>query len=131
MPRSKIHFEWNYSHSTIIKYKGLQNKDFYKEVAQIMYRHMYKYVPWDSTQPFNKTDPEPHLAEHVRISATDKAGYVTFLNSYANYQYEWPGRHDTNYHPLATSAWDQACWNQEKIQIGREVSKARKKYCKK
>lgn len=130
MAKSNISFKWNYSHSAIIKNKGLQNKAFYKDVAEIFERHMYKYVPWDADKPFNAKSPEPHMAQHTRISATDTSGYVTYLNSYSNYQYNWEGRHDKRYHNLATSYWDKACWNAEKSVIGKEVNVARKKYAK-
>lgn len=132
MAKSNISFKWNYSHSVIIKNKGLQNKAFYKDVAEILERHMYKYVPWDADKPFNAKLPEPHLAQHTRISSTDTSGYITYLNSYAKKQYYGPStwNRDKRYHKLSTSYWDKMCWKQEGSVIMREVNKARKKYAK-
>lgn len=127
----KFKFEWNYSQSVIIRNKGF-GTNFNREIGNIFYRHMYKYVPWDADKPFNAKLPEPHLAQNVKIVPTNNSVAIEFLDSYANKQYNGPStwNRDKRYHKLSTSYWDKMCWKQEGSVIMREVNKARKKYAK-
>lgn len=123
MARPKIRFQWNKSRSVLIRDKGF-GKPLYEDIGKIFERHMYKYVPYDS-----KRISGTHLADSSYITATDSIARVTYRKPYANRQYYGEDyNHDTEAHPLATSFWDQFCWENEKWQMGKEVNAARKRH---
>ena len=125
MARSLIRFQWNESRSVLIERKGFGQPLNY-DMAKIFEKHMYKYVPYDS-----KRVEGTHLADSSYVTADSNQGRVTYRKPYANIQYlgDW-FNHDTEGHPLATSYWDEVCWQNEKWQIGREVNAARKRYAR-
>lgn len=117
---NKISFEWNYSNSVIIGRKGF-GKELNREMAKIMERHMFRFVPYLHGDLSNKT----------RIRAYNDHATITYTQPYANDQYtNTQYKHTKTYHPLATSHWDKAAWQSDKSVIGREVNRARKRYSK-
>lgn len=125
MAKSAISFQWNKSQSVIIRDKGF-GKDLYQDIGEIFRRHMYKYVPYSST------DNNPlHLADSSRVTAHEDHVTVTYVKPYARRQYYgYDFQRDLTVHQLATAEWDKACWTQEKSQIGKEVNAARKRHAK-
>lgn len=124
----KFSFEWNYSHSVIVKRKGF-GRDLNKHFADLVADYSEEYVPYY----------EGDLSHYVQTRATEDHGTVTYQVPYANAQYtgHWVdanGReHFINeanrcrdFHPLATSYWDKAAWTQYKSVITKELNEYRK-----
>lgn len=125
-------FHWNYSSSDIIENLGF-GKELNKEAAQIFRSFCEPYIPYDTG----------NMDRRTRITATEDHGTITYLTKYARYQYygdnsyitgannptSWNRNLDT--HPLATSFWDKACWQNNKRQITNAIDNARLKYTKK
>ena len=115
-PKNTIYFQWNDSHSVIIGNLGF-GVSLNKEIARICASHIDKYVPYKSGA----------LASNLRISATKDHGTITYLQQYANKQYYGPDENRCrDYHPLATSMWDKACFSNEGPEIVAEVDSVRK-----
>lgn len=121
---SNFSFQWNYSHSIILKRKGF-GKELNKYFAELMRDYSDEYVPYDTGA----------LASQTRISATNDHGTVTYIAPHAGYQYtgdngslvpesEW--NRNRSVHPLATSFWDKAAWSQYGSVISRKLNQKRK-----
>lgn len=120
-------FEWNESRSVIIRDKGF-TPEYYHEIGEIMRRHMHKYVPYG-------TEPKgTHLADSAYVRVVNNGANIIYPKPYANRQYMGVKQGGESYdynkqlHPLATSLWDQVCWQNEKFVIGKEINEARRKY---
>ena len=118
----RMRFQWNYSHSVIIRRKGF-NKEFMREVGRIMASHMDKYVPYG-------TKYDIHMANRVTVAPRNESVSIQYKVPYANKQYNGPAtwNRDTSYHPLATSYWDKACWTNERTQILAEINTVREAF---
>lgn len=113
-------FEWNDSASTIIRNLGI-GKELNRRAADIFYSYEYPYIPYK----------EGDLSNRVTIRATEQKGLIVHGVKYANAQYNYLGDNRTRtFHPLATSFWDQAAWNNHKEQITRDIDKMRKQLSK-
>lgn len=125
---SKYSFEWNYSHSVIIKRKGF-GKELNKYFADLVADYSDEFVPFH----------EGDLSYYVQTFATEDHGTVTYQMPYASAQYtgRWVdgnGREhiinednrDRRYHQLATSYWDKAAWSHYGPVIGKELNRKRK-----
>lgn len=121
---SNFSFEWNYSHSMIIKRKGF-GIELNKYFADLMRDYSDEFVPYDSGD----------LAAYVQTFATNDHGTVTYQQPYAGPQYtgdngsdkpenEW--KRNRSFHPLATSHWDRAAWSQYGSAISRKLNQKRK-----
>lgn len=130
MAKSNFSFEWNYSHSIIIKRKGF-GKELNKYFADIFAQYSDEFVPFDTGA----------LANSVRTQATEDHGTVTYMAPYAPEQYSGyngnevldvpftaapPWNRNREIHPLATSLWDKACWNTYGSVISRKLNEKRK-----
>ena len=132
-----LSFQWNYTFREIAERKGL-GKKLNQDVAEIMRRHMDRYVPWDTT---NETGY--HLARMVQARSSEKNATVVYSMRYATAQYYGGGAtetmghvsevwdRDTGFHDLTTSYWDRVCWTLEGDKIMGEIDKARKRRSKK
>lgn len=121
---SNVKFEWNGSHSAVIKNLGF-GQPLQKEAAEILYKNSYDYMPY-------KTGA---LANNTQIRAYKDHANITHRVPYANPHYEGvtpQGRPIVNrykvIHPLATSEWYDVAWRQRKRIITQEVDEARMKY---
>ena len=112
-------FEWNYSHSIILKRKGF-GKELNKYFADLMADYSDEYVPYH----------EGDLSHYVQTRATEDHGTVTYQVPYANKQYQGININESNrdrrFHPLATSYWDRAAWSQYGSVISRKLNQRRK-----
>lgn len=111
-------FQWNFSPEDIIVRKGL-TRDFYKEVAKVMIEYMEPYVPYK----------EGKLSSYVQGFGAKDHATVTYQMPYASKQYYNIGANFTKqFHPLATSFWDKAMWENSKDLVIAEVDEIRKRY---
>ena len=116
------YFQWNYSSSTIIKRKGF-DKETNRFFAKTLYTYSYPFTPYEPYRTFGA-----HMADNVRIQATNNQGMIVYQSKYAKYLHE--GKHmnfNKAAHPLATHHWEQAAWRQAKDFIIAEVDAFRKK----
>ena len=129
MSKSAISFQWNKSKSIIIRDKGF-TQDFYRDLGNICASHMFKYVPYDPA----RTKPGEHLADSYRIRTYPDHATVTYYKPYTRPIYTGispkgvPYTYHKEAHPLATSYWDKACWENEGSVIARAANVARKRY---
>lgn len=115
---ANVQFEWNGSASTVIKNLGF-GKPLQLDAAKIFESYMQPYMPYD----------QGNLSTNIRITATEDHATITHLVKYANRQYHGVGfNRNLNVHPLATSYWDNAAWQNSKHEITKDIDKARLKY---
>lgn len=121
---ANVKFEWNGSHSAVIKNLGF-GKPLQYDAAKILYNMSYDYMPYD----------KGGLSNNVQIRAYKDHANITHRVQYADIQYEGvtpQGRpivkRNITVHPLATSEWYQVAWQQRKREITRQVDEARLQY---
>lgn len=128
---SNFNFEWNYAHSVLVRRKGF-GKELNKYFAHLMAQYCNEFVPYVSGT----------LAGSVRTQATEDHGTITYMAPYAPAQYSGyngnpdnmdvpftttpPWNRNRSVHPLATSLWDKAAWNQYGSAISRKLNQKRK-----
>lgn len=114
-------FEWNYSFDEIAIRKGL-TKDFYKEVAEMEIEYFDPYVPYK----------EGNLSAYVQAFGARDHATVTYQMPYASKQYYGENVNEANrcrqFHPLATSYWDEAAWNNSGTIMTAEINEIRKRH---
>lgn len=119
MARSNYSFEWNYSHSVIVRRKGF-GKELNQYFADLVADYSEEFVPY----------LEGDLSHFVQTRATDDHGTVTYQVPYAGVQYTGAGINEENrcrqFHPLATSYWDKAMWQHYSGVVGKALNKKRK-----
>lgn len=117
---SNFDFEWNYSHSMIIKRKGLVGREFNKYFADLVADYSDEFVPYH----------EGDLSSYVQTFGAEDHGTVTYQMPYANRHYLGDNidesKRDRRFHPKATSYWDKAAWEQYGPVISRKLNEYRK-----
>lgn len=114
-------FDWNFTPEEIAKRKGL-TRAFYKDVADMLIQYYEPYVPYWRGD----------LSAYVQgFGAADHAT-VTYQRPYANKHYHGTGIDESKrcrlFHPLATSYWDKAAWNNSGERMTAEINLIRKKH---
>lgn len=122
-------FEWNGSHSAVVRNLGF-GKELQRDTAEILYYTSFPYMPYVSGD----------LSTNVHIQALNDRANIVHSVKYAPIQYEGmtynpkSGRYipiSNRYlgiHPLATSEWYDVAWLYHKDEITKKVSDARLQY---
>lgn len=128
---ANVQFEWNNTHSVIIRNKGF-GKGLNQDAAEIIYQTYYPFIPYSEQKSSGS------LANRVRITSYESHANITHMVPYANRQFNADAGnangtdvmvHRTRtIHPLATSHWSDWAWSVYKKDITRQVDEARLQY---
>ena len=121
MAGTTLKFRWDYTFDEIAIRKGL-TRDFYKDVADMEIQYFDPYVPY----------LEGNLSNYVQGYGAKDHATVTYQMPYAFKQYNGINVNENNrcrqFHPLATSYWDEAAWNNSGAIMTAEINRIRKRH---
>ena len=96
--------------------KVLENPEFKTEIHQMFAEKCDPYVPYITGA----------LAGNISVGSDG----ITYKQPYAEYVYDSANVHNTTYHPLASSRWDEVAVANHRDEIGQEVVEAIERWIK-